>query len=468
MTLQSLGFLVFAALVWLLAAPVRSPRLRQVLLLVASYAFYAMWGMGFLGLLVVSTAFNYVCGEWVRRSPNGRRLSLGIAGNVLFLGVFRYLPPLLNTVKGPGTLSIAIPVGISFWTFQAISYLFDLYRGEEIDPSLREFALYMAFWPTVLSGPVCRVPEMLPQFRSVTRSTWDDVSNGVTRILIGLFMKVVLAQLVGTGFNPGEGVSYGFDSVSRGLSGPDVWLLAIGFGFQLFFDFAGYSNIVIGVARLFGIKLRENFDRPFLSRTPSEFWTRWHMSLSFWIRDYVFLPLATARRDRWWRNASLVIAMGTFGLWHGATVLFIAWGLYHGLLLVGHREFERVQKRRGWRLTGPVAKVVSWGLTFLLISLGWILFRAGSVGQALSMLSALVHPGTYRSFTLRPNFYIVVTAIALGYFAFMGVGAALSRWKEQPAVVQARWLAAPVGFAIIILAVIVWSKNQSLFIYFQF
>src|SRR6185295_9624236 len=183
---------------------------------------------------------------------------------------------------------IVMPVGISFWTFQGLSYLFDVYREEEIDPSLLEFCLYMAFWPTVLSGPVCRLPNMLPQFRKEPVFSWEDISAGTLRIIQGLFMKMVLAQLLASGLTPGQGVAAGFDQVKSGLGGLDVWLLAIGFGFQLFFDFAGYSHIVIGGARLFGIQVPENFHRPFVSTTPSIFWTRWHMSLSFWIRDYVF------------------------------------------------------------------------------------------------------------------------------------------------------------------------------------
>jgi alginate O-acetyltransferase complex protein AlgI len=285
MTVQSVSFLVFALLVWLLALAMKTAGARQVLLLVASYLFYATWGLGFLIVLVASSLMNFGLGKLVRQNPSARRLATGIGLNVLLLGVFRYLPPLANAVFGAGRLSIAVPVGISFWTFQAISYLFDLYRQDEVDPSLVEFLLYMAFWPTVLAGPVCRLPEMLPQFRAVQHPTSDDVRIGTYRIIVGLFMKVVLAQLIGQGFNPGEGVNYGFDVVARGAGGLDVWMLAIGFGFQLFFDFAGYSNIVIGTARLFGIRLRENFDRPYLSTTRSMFWSRWHLSLSFCIRE---------------------------------------------------------------------------------------------------------------------------------------------------------------------------------------
>ena len=170
-----------------------------------------------------------------------------------------------------------------------------------MDPSLLEFCLYMAFWPTVLSGPICRLPSMLPQFRQLSPFSWDDLSAGSLRFIQGVIMKFVLAQILVSGWLPGEGIAAGFDQMKGGWGGVDVWLLGIGFGFLLFFDFAGYSHMVIGAARIFGIRLPENFDRPFLSTTPSIFWTRWHMSLSFWIRDYVFNPLAAAgRRYSWW------------------------------------------------------------------------------------------------------------------------------------------------------------------------
>ena len=232
---------------------------------------------------------------------------------------------------------VVLPLGVSFWTFQAISYLFDTYLEEEMDPSIVEFCLYMSFWPTVVSGPVCRLTRMLPQFRSLPASGREDYSAGTVRVIQGLFMRFVLAELLATGVSQGGGVAAGFDSSGIQRSALDVWALAIGFGFQLFFDFAGYSNIVIGAARLVGIRLEENFNRPYLSTTPAMFWARWHMSLSFWIRDYVYTPLATLRRDQWWRYAALAISMVIFGFWHDAKLTMLVWGTFQGLMLVGHR-----------------------------------------------------------------------------------------------------------------------------------
>jgi alginate O-acetyltransferase complex protein AlgI len=197
----------------------------------------------------------------------------------------------------------------------------------------------MAFFPVTIAGPVCRLPEMLPQFRSERTTPSSEILEGLRRIAVGAFMMQV-AQLLSQGILAGDNIVSGFDRTTR-WSGPDVWCLAFGYGLQLFFDFAGYSHMAIGAARALGIGVPENFERPFASTTPSIFWTRWHMSLSFWIRDYVFLPLATMRRAIWWRHFALIIAMTVFGLWHKASPLFLIWGCYHGILLVLHRQVQQ-------------------------------------------------------------------------------------------------------------------------------
>ncbi len=465
MTVQSLTYFLFVPAVWLLWRRLHGRTGREVVLLAASYFFYFSWGANFLALLVFSSLVNFLLGEYLRRKPDKSRLWVAVGFNLLVLALFKYLPGMSFT-HGSVLRHLITPIGVSFWTFQALSYHFDLYREEEIDPSLLEFSLYMAFWPTVLSGPVCRMPAMLPQFRSADPQ-WDDIAEGSRRILIGLFMKVVLSQLLASGLQAGEGVDAGFDQVSV-WSGIDVWALAFGYGFQLFFDFAGYSNIVIGTARLFGIELVENFNNPYLSTSPSEFWTRWHMSLSFWIRDYVFLPLATLRRGVSWRYLALFCAMVIFGFWHGATVLYVLWGAYHGLLLVAYRQFQNLNQR--FTFTAPVwlTNFIGWGVTFSLMCLGWIFFRAENVHQAFRMLSVVFQPGTYRHLGLRPNYYLVTTMVILGYFAVCGYYWLARKLAGSPLWKRASWLLSPVVYSILILGVIIWSKQKSVFVYMQF
>lgn len=472
MKIQSLIYLLFLLVLWLVSARLRSVKTRQVVLLLASYAFYSTLGLPFLAILIASSLVNYGCGQLLQRRNTLATLLLGVGFNVVLLCCFKYLPPLFGTLPqntgwGSFVQLIALPVGISFWTFQALSYLFDIYREEELDPTIVEFCLYIAFWPTVLSGPVCRLTEMLPQFRRLEPPSWDDVAVGTHRIVIGLFMKVVLAQLLAKGFNEGEGVSAGFDQAS-GWSGLDVWALAFGFGFQLFFDFAGYSHIAIGSARLFGFRLEENFDHPYFAPSVSAFWTRWHMSLSSWIRDYVFMPLATMRREMWWRQLSLVLAMSLFGFWHGATFPFVLWGLYHGVLLATHRQWQQFQRRSNFSLPQPVSAFISWGLTFLFISLGWILFRAHDLNQVGAMFKALVSIGGYRHLALRPNYYMMLLLVIGGYFIFSGLERLVVRFQKTRWGGGASTVLSPLYYAAAMILIAIWSKQDSVFVYFQF
>ncbi len=413
-------------------AKVRPRNLRQAVLLVASYVLYVTWGPWFAAVLLTSTVLNFLVGRWLRRKPSGAILSLGIFLNLALLGTFKYLPEVATRLPLSSLQRfshLALPLGISFWTFQAMSYLFDLYRGEELDPSFFEFALYMVFFPVTIFGPICRMPEMLPQFRSEEPTPWNNIARGFTRIATGVFM-VQLAKLLGQGILGGDGITSGFDRATQ-WSGADVWCLALGYGLQLFLDFAGCSHIAIGAAQALGFTLPENFARPFQSTNPSIFWTRWHMSLSFWIRDYVFLPLAMLRREVWWRNLALVIAMVLFGLWHQASVLFLLWGCYHGVLLVLHRQVQQVQRKFDWEPSPNLWMPVSWIVTMALLNLGWIFFRANSLPQARQMLSAVVSPASYFSHVLSGNLYLLVAALALGYGIAMLVIDALDRSLDE-------------------------------------
>jgi alginate O-acetyltransferase complex protein AlgI len=405
----------------------------------------------------------------------------------LLLGSFKYLPGIATSLPFAGLQNfshIALPLGISFWTFQAMSYLFDLYKGEELDPTLWEFALYMAFFPVAISGPICRMPEMLPQFRSEAPLPRSDMAHGLFRIATGALM-MQLGQLLGRGILNAGGVNAGFDRATQ-WSGPDVWCLAFGYGLQLFFDFAGYSHIAIGTAKMLGFTVPENFARPFASTTVSIFWTRWHMSLSFWIRDYVFLPLATLRREMWWRNLALVISMVLFGVWHKATVLFVLWGCYHGVLLVLHRQVQQVERKFNWEPSPALWTPLSWLVTITLVSFGWILFRANSLSQASRMFTALLSPATYTTHFVALPLYLLVLVLALLYAAVLLVNAALDRRSERLGLAEAAsrseaitivvrdrwvWLTPMYAFALLIATWLVTraqSAGASPFVYRSF
>ena len=426
--LYVLAFLVCAAIF----AKVRSRAIRQAVLLIASYALYLSWTSWFVAVLFTSTLMNYFVGEWLRRKRSALVLWTGVLLNLALLSTFKYLPEVAVHIPFSSLqrlAHLALPLGVSFWTFQALSYLFDLYQDEEVDPSFFEFALYMAFFPVTISGPICRMPDMLPQFRSESALRWDDIARGFQRIATGVFM-MQLAKLLGQGILAGDGINSGFDRVTH-WSGTDVWCLAFGYGLQLFFDFAGYSHIAIGAAQVLGIAVPENFARPFQSTSVSMFWTRWHMSLSFWIRDYVFFPLMQLRREIWWRNLAFVISMTLFGLWHKATVLFLLWGAYHGVLLVLHRQVEGLERKYDWEPPQVPWTILSWIATTSLVGLGWIFFRANSLPEARQMLSAVLSPGSYSARFLSGSLYLLVLALALGYALAVLVADALNRHSVE-------------------------------------
>jgi D-alanyl-lipoteichoic acid acyltransferase DltB (MBOAT superfamily) len=429
-----LAYTIGFAVLWLLLRLIRAPRTRQVVLLVASYLFYASWGSWFLGLLILSSIVNFAIGKLLQRRPSAGRLWIGIAFNLLLLGTFKYMPVVAANVEGhAGALDffrhIVLPLGISFWTFEALGYLFDLYREEELDPTLLEFSLFLAFWPTVFAGPICRLGQMLPQFRAEAVARLDQLGLGLQRVLMGLFM-MGLARVLQQGFS-GYGLDAGFALAPARWSAIDVLGLAVGYGFQLFFDFAGYSHLVIGAAQACGFELPENFQKPYLSTSPSSFWTRWHMSLSFWIRDYLFLPLVMLRREGWWRHFTLFFSMVIFGLWHKASWTFLLWGAYQGLLLVIHRYWQQFRTRVGFVLPVVIDNFLGWAITFKLICLSWILFRSPTLGQAWSMLSVLFSPSAYMFHKLPKLLYMMVATAAIGYFATVGIAALLTGFAER-------------------------------------
>jgi len=432
--MQLVTYGIGALLTWLIAMRLGSAKARQVLYLMASWLFYYSWGGWLIVFLIFSSLMNYGLGEWLKKRIRAGRLWTGILCNLVMLCIFKYLP-LLGAAGAAGTPLAALrrlvfPIGISFWTFQALSYLLELYREEDLDPTVVEFCLYMSFWPTVLQGPICRLSSMLPQFRQDWTVDEDDLRTGVRRVAIGILMAA-LGILMAGGLHSGAGVDALFENTAARWSGLDVWLLVLGYGFQLYFSFCGWSHLMIGGARLFGIRLHENFDRPYLSTTPSMFWTRWHMSLSFWIRDFLFLPLATARREVWWRNLSLVIAMFVFGLWHGGSLLYMMWGTYHGLLMVLHRQWQEFRKRVGFEWSGAMPTLISWALTFSAVCVGYIFFNAKTLAQASGMLKALVSFHSYRHLTLDRSFCVMTLVAAVGYFAVIGGSALLDRLAER-------------------------------------
>ena len=464
MTFNSPEFAVFLPIVLLgyFLISARHWRGRKAWLLVASYAFYMSWNPGFVILLLITTLADFVLARQIERTrdPAGRRalLLLSIGTNLGMLGFFKYgafvfantawlLRPLLG--DRTAVFDVVLPIGISFYTFESLSYTIDVYRGRiAACRSLLDFSLFLAFFPHLVAGPIVRPATFLPQLDAPPRMREAAVEDALARIVIGLVKKVLLADLLG------EYVDRVFD-VPSAYAGTNVLLAIYAYAFQIYYDFAGYTDIALGVAGLFGLVLPENFDRPYLAESPRDFWRRWHISLSTWLRDYLYVPLGgdriSPRRTAW----NLFVTMVLGGLWHGAAWHFVAWGAYHGGLLAG----ERALHDRGvpWL---PATVTGRRLITFHLVCLGWVLFRAPDIAGAANVLRNLWGWGFVSSRLATQTAILVAVAAAL--HAGLPARDARAAWVRIPPWAQGAAYAAVFG------AMLLLAPASARFIYFQF
>ncbi len=480
MIFNSVTFLVFLALVTVLYWTLpRRPRLW--LLLIASLTFYGFWRVEFVPVMLLSAATDFLVALRLARTrdPRGRKLLLAtsLVVNLGLLAYFKYLLFFADNLGvmaswvgsgwRPPAFDIVLPLGISFYTFQTISYTVDVYRGHREpvrDPVL--YGVFVTFFPQLVAGPVLRASEVVPQLVRRPAFDLDDLAVGARRVLVGLFLKVVLADqiapLVDTGF--ATRVDY--------LSALDVWTLAFLFGFQIYFDFSAYSHIAIGCARLMGLRFPENFDFPYLAHSPKDFWRRWHISLSSWIRDYLYLPLTGARvgtdstgglgmvSTR--RTRALFLTWAVMGLWHGANWTFVVWGLYHALWIYAHRQLRPVLAPIDARRRRKLGHAISLPIAML----GWIPFRAGSVADTLAMFTRVLEPRAYLRLGLHENTYLITALLLLGcYAAFFVWYRVVPRLRVRP---RAWALAVPLAMGVVTALDFIHLRPIAQFIYFQF
>ena len=400
MHFNSLTFFVFLVVVYagyLLA----SHRWQNRLLLCASYIFYCVWDWRFLGLILLSTAVDFVAGHAIHHSvhQNRRRWFLGISifTNLLILGFFKYfnffisssadLLQWLGINYSWNTLSIVLPVGISFYTFQSMSYTIDIYR-RQCAPTERfsVFALFVAYFPQLVAGPIERASKLIPRIESPRKITFDLTTRGLFLILLGLVKKITIAD----GISPSVDQVFGSTVASAGEIALACYLFAI----QIYCDFSGYSDIARGVSKLFGIELVVNFRAPLLSSNPSDFWARWHISLSTWMRDYIYIPLGGNRHGWLTKIRNTLVTFLLSGLWHGAAWSFVLWGLFHGSLVCIWHLLRPVEKTRSM-----LTKTIIFVFHFHLFAYGWMLFRASSFDQIRYFTAAIFVDANLRSWT---------------------------------------------------------------------
>jgi D-alanyl-lipoteichoic acid acyltransferase DltB (MBOAT superfamily) len=463
-------------------------RPRLWLIFLSSIAFYGFWRPEFVLLMLFSASIDFVAARKIeqheRHALRKRWLMLSLGGNLALLFYFKYLlffvdnalavAHLLGYEIPAPILNIVLPLGISFYTFQTISYVVDVYR--RLIPAEKDFVLYgcfVTFFPQLVAGPILRGRELLNQLAQRPSFNAEMFASGLRRIIYGLFLKVVIAD------NIAPLVDEGFAESVAKMSALDVLTLSFLFGFQIYCDFSAYSHIALGSARLMGIRFPENFNFPYISRSPKEFWQRWHISLSSWVRDYLYLPLIGAKVDD--RSigglgaaaqdkaisgrhpiVALFVTWAVMGFWHGANWTFVFWGLYHAILILMYRLSAPLRTR----LPDWMRNHVGWGITLLFCMLSWIPFRARNIDDVLGMYALLAAPSRYTFLGMRENSYLVAALLMAGFVLIWlahRTHLRLAAYSVRLAfVLESGVVAVASGF------VFVFLRPVSQFIYFQF
>ena len=480
MQFNSLTFLIFFTLVASLMAltnlaPVRRAlgarlmRTRQLLLLLASYVFYGWWNWKCCALMLGLTLVCYGCSLLWARTRRRVFVVLGVVCPLLILGLFKYFNFFVDSfcqlfgIVRAGSLKILLPVGISFYTFQSLSYTIDVYRGRvEPEHDFVKTALYVAFFPQLVAGPIVKAGEFLPQLHEERTISLANLERGVQVFALGLFKKIVLA----------DNLSAFVDAVHAApaaFSAGTLLLVAYAYALQIYFDFSGYSDMAVGCARVLGYDLPRNFNLPYLSRNPSEFWRRWHISLSTWFQQYLYIPLGGNRRGKARTYFNLLVTMVVSGLWHGAAWNFVVWGALHGVALCVHRLYASWRRERGLDHRSPVWTAVSVFLTFTYASLCFVVFRAESLASAWQIIAAIftLHRGVR-----YVSFWTVASLILLGAAS----AAAVIRSRKNGTPIEGYYPTVHLNtvggltlfFAFVGLTLALGYTGASPFIYFQF
>lgn len=398
-----LAFLPVALTIYYLSS--EDELVRQSVLIATSMIFYAWWDFRFLPLLVGQIVASWLFAKLHERTGSRSALVLGIIVNLLSLGTFKYLDFIVGIIVSTTGVPLPrahfiLPIGISFFSFQLISYLVDRMRSQAPIYPLRPFALFVLLFPHLIAGPIVRHNELIPQFRLSPRNKdmWIRLGSGLIIFTVGFAKKVMLADQLALKVDPL------FIKLSQSsLNFGEAWAATLGFSLQLFLDFSAYTEMAIGTALLFGLILPENFRRPYLASDLREFWQRWHISLSRFIRDYIYIPMGGSRHGRLRYVAATLGSMAICGLWHGAGWTFVFWGLWHGVGLIVCRAWQS--------LDNPLPKSLGWFLTMSFVLVGWVLFRADSFHTAISLLQSLSGSNGFGGVVEKPWLF-VASAIA--------------------------------------------------------
>lgn len=470
MTFNSLEFAFFISIFFICYGFIyKSNKARDVFLLISSYFFYSAWYWEYASLIVISTLADWFIVRSMAKLDDTKKrkilLACSITINLGILAFFKYFNFFVDSIEGAVDFfgmdisilrhELILPIGISFYTFQTMSYTIDVYRRKlNPEPSLLKFAVYVSFFPQLVAGPIVRASNFLPQLRRDITVSRIQVFLGVFLVYSGLFKKIVIADSLAL-----LGVDAAFDNPSA-YSSLDLLFALYGYTFQIYCDFSGYSDIAIGLALMMGFKLPINFNRPYIATNPSDFWKRWHISLSTWLRDYLYISLGGNRFGRFltYRNLALTMVLG--GLWHGAAWTYIIWGAMHGFYLVVHRLLTE----RSYLPSIP--KFVSIIFFFHLIALTWIPFRSSDMHIALDFVKGLIgiESGGTGVMTFSPLFYFIIIVAMLMHF----IPKNITKKRLQNLIVRQNIIVQCIPYTLFLLIFLGFSVDVPQFIYFQF
>jgi D-alanyl-lipoteichoic acid acyltransferase DltB (MBOAT superfamily) len=429
---------------------------RITLLILASLVYYGYWDVRFVPLLVGLALINWLLAR--RFAASGRRfwIDLGVLVNLGTLGFFKYVNFVVENLielvgARPSHIAVLLPLGISFFVFQKISYLVDLRRGDRRIYPLADYCLFVFFFPQIIAGPIVRHHEIIPQFDASPRrpEMWENLARGAMLFIVGLMKKVAIADTLA----PNVNLLFAKASAGTLLNLTEGWAAAIGFALQIYFDFSGYSDMAIGLALMFGFRLPFNFDASYRATSIREFWRRWHITLSRFLRDYVYIPLGGNRHGGARQALNVIVTMLLGGLWHGASWTFVAWGGLHGAALAANAAWAR----RGWRLP----RAAGWALTMLFVLCGWVLFRAADFAGAWQILCSMAGLHGFGKVRLD-NRIVFYLGLAVALIGPSSQAVTLTRLRPS------RFVAGAAAAALIWALLAIGGRLQNEFIYFQF